>query len=260
MRRAEREALALGLLHGPVELLPVSSSGHATALPVAAGLGGRGLGRDAAQGARGRPARRHRGRAADRRARPARAAAGGCSPRRSLPPALAGLALERPIEARLGTPATLAAGLLAGAAALVARRPGARRARRADATTADGLVARARAGGRARPGRVALAGRRSPPPARAGSRAPTRRGCRGRSALPVLLGASGLKAWRLARRARRDGPSPASRSAPARRSRRRWRPRGAIGLERRAAAVAVGGVAGGAGRGRPRRAPESPRR
>ena len=31
MRRAE--AVALGLLHGPVELLPVSSSGHVTAVP-----------------------------------------------------------------------------------------------------------------------------------------------------------------------------------------------------------------------------------
>ena len=33
MRRAEREALVLGLLHGPVELVPVSSSGHVAALP-----------------------------------------------------------------------------------------------------------------------------------------------------------------------------------------------------------------------------------
>ena len=33
MRRTEREAIALGLLHGPVELLPVSSSGHVEALP-----------------------------------------------------------------------------------------------------------------------------------------------------------------------------------------------------------------------------------
>ncbi|MFL5974757.1 MAG: undecaprenyl-diphosphate phosphatase, partial [Solirubrobacterales bacterium] len=33
MRRASCEALALGLLHGPVELLPVSSSGHVAALP-----------------------------------------------------------------------------------------------------------------------------------------------------------------------------------------------------------------------------------
>ncbi|MBA3822209.1 MAG: undecaprenyl-diphosphate phosphatase, partial [Deltaproteobacteria bacterium] len=33
MRRAEAEALALGLLHGPAELLPISSSGHAAALP-----------------------------------------------------------------------------------------------------------------------------------------------------------------------------------------------------------------------------------
>ena len=33
MRRTEREALALGLLHGPAELVPVSSSGHVTAVP-----------------------------------------------------------------------------------------------------------------------------------------------------------------------------------------------------------------------------------
>ena len=31
MRRTERAALFLGLLHGPVELVPVSSSGHVAA-------------------------------------------------------------------------------------------------------------------------------------------------------------------------------------------------------------------------------------
>jgi len=55
------------------------------------------------------------------------------------PPALAGLALERRIEERLGTPAALAAGLLAGAAALVLadRAPAGRRAD--DAGVPDGL-------------------------------------------------------------------------------------------------------------------------
>ena len=36
------------------------------------------------------------------------------------PPALAGLAFERVVEERLGTPPTIAAGLLAGAVAMVA--------------------------------------------------------------------------------------------------------------------------------------------
>jgi len=54
-----------------------------------------------------------------------------------LPPSLAGLALERPIERRLGGPRSLAAGLLAGAAALglADRAPGARG--REDARDAD---------------------------------------------------------------------------------------------------------------------------
>ena len=54
------------------------------------------------------------------------------------PPALAGLLFERPIEDRLGTPPTVAAGLLAGAAAMVlADRTPARRSAAA-AGTADG--------------------------------------------------------------------------------------------------------------------------
>ena len=59
MRRAE--AVALGLLHGPVELLPVSSSGHVAARAVAAGLGGEPRGRrDGARSSRSRctPGRR----------------------------------------------------------------------------------------------------------------------------------------------------------------------------------------------------------
>src|SRR5215203_4771011 len=137
MRRAE--AVALGLLHGPVELLPVSSSGHVVALPWLLGW----------EASRDAPAQRkalevalHAGTALAlllvsretlRRPRPALLAAA------VLPPALAGLLLQAPIEEKLGTPGTLAAGLLAGAAALVAadRVPAARTA--ADADWRDGL-------------------------------------------------------------------------------------------------------------------------
>ena len=117
MRRAEREALALGLLHGPVELVPVSSSGHVAALPwllrweVAAWDGERRKELEVAL---------HAGTALALLlvARPRRLRPGLLGPAVLLP-AAAGLALERRIEQRLGTPATLAAGLLAGGLALV---------------------------------------------------------------------------------------------------------------------------------------------
>ncbi len=117
MRRTEAEALALGLLHGPAELVPVSSSGHVAALPWL-------LGWDVAgwQGAQRKELEvaLHAGTAAALLVllRPARVRPGLLAAA-ALPPALAGLTLERRIEERLGTPATLAAGLLAGGAALV---------------------------------------------------------------------------------------------------------------------------------------------
>jgi undecaprenyl-diphosphatase len=117
MRRAE--TVALGLLHGPVELLPVSSSGHIAAVPwlldweVSRDDGGRRTELAVAL---------HAGtalallltvsRETVRRPRVALLAAG------VLPPALAGLLLQGPVQRRLGTPGTLAAGLLAGGAAL----------------------------------------------------------------------------------------------------------------------------------------------
>src|SRR4051812_3068694 len=138
MRRAEAEALALGLLHGPVELIPVSSSGHVTAVPWLLGWE---IARWDGERRKELEVALHAGTAAallivlgPPRLRPVFLAAA------VMPPGLAGLALERRIEQRLGTPATLAAGLLAGAAALVLadRTPPARAAR--DATPADGLV------------------------------------------------------------------------------------------------------------------------
>lgn len=116
--RTARAALT-GALHGPAELLPVSSSAHVallhddlddpelrkafeialhagTALALLLGLRG-----EVAEAARDLDARR--------------VALLACS---FAPPAVTGLALERRIEDRLGTPATTAAGLAVGALAM----------------------------------------------------------------------------------------------------------------------------------------------
>ena len=196
MRRAEREALALGLLLGPAELVPVSSSGHATAIPwllgweVAGWEGERRkelevalhAGTAAALVVMGRPVRP---------VRPALLAAA------VLPPAVAGLTLERWIEGHLGTPATLAAGLTAGAVALVLadRGPGQRDAR--DAGVADsvrlGLAqAAALVPGVSRSGATLAAARTRGFGRVAASQLSWE------IALPVLLGATGLKAVRRA--------------------------------------------------------------
>jgi undecaprenyl-diphosphatase len=129
------ETVALGLLQGPAELLPVSSSAHVGLLPWALRW------RHAALPGAARKeveVALHAGTAL------ALAIAGGGRVRWGLlaaatvPPALAGLALERAIEARLGTPPSVAAGLVAGAAAMVvADRTPARRTAR-EAGLADG--------------------------------------------------------------------------------------------------------------------------
>src|SRR5829696_3791414 len=137
MRRTE--TLALGLLHGPVELLPVSSSGHVAAVPWLLGWE---VARDDGARRKALEVALHAGTAAAlltvsretrTRPRPALLAAAVA------PPAVAGVLFKAPIEERLGTPVTLAAGLLAGAAALVAadRAPATRDAR--DAGWRDGL-------------------------------------------------------------------------------------------------------------------------
>jgi undecaprenyl-diphosphatase len=194
MPRAEREALALGVLHGPVELLPVSSSGHVAAIPWLLGwevAGWTGERRKELEVAL------HGGTALallivvrPRPLRPALLAAA------VLPPALAGLAFERPIERRLGTPMTLATGLLAGAAALVLA-DRSRSSRAADAAgVRDGFVlgvaqAAALVPGVSRSGATLAAAR-----ALGFSRADASR-LSWEVALPVLLGASALKAWRV---------------------------------------------------------------
>jgi undecaprenyl-diphosphatase len=117
-----RHAVALGLLQGPVELLPISSSAHTTLLPWLAGWpyarqgGARrksfevALHAGAALALGGSP----RARSPHRRAR---------SPlTRTLalaPPALAGLMLRGTIERRMGGPRSIAAGLAGGAVAML---------------------------------------------------------------------------------------------------------------------------------------------
>jgi len=197
MRRTEAEALALGLLQGPAELVPVSSSGHVAALPwllrweVAGWDGARRKQLEVALHAGAgvallivlRPAR----------VRPALLAAA------TLPPAVVGFVLERRIEERLGTPATLAAGLLAGAGALVLadRSPATRRA--ADAGFRDGLAlgcaqTAALMPGVSRNGATLAAAR-----ARGFGRADASR-LSWEVALPILAGASALKGWRVSQK------------------------------------------------------------
>src|SRR5947209_6316402 len=107
--RAVREAALLGLLHGPVEVLPVSSSAHVAAVPWL--LGWEIAGWDEA-------ARKelavalHAGTALGLLL--TRPALPGVRPMvlaaALAPPAAAGALLERPIEARLDGPRTLALG------------------------------------------------------------------------------------------------------------------------------------------------------
>jgi undecaprenyl-diphosphatase len=140
-------AIVLGAVQGPTELLPVSSSAHLTLIPWLLGWSredgdldlektfGVSLhaGAAAALLVGQRQVIAEELRSFDRR----KAAVLALS---FLPAALCGIALERPIERRLGGPLPTAAGLLAGAAAMVAadRRP--QRRDRGQATAADGLA------------------------------------------------------------------------------------------------------------------------
>jgi undecaprenyl-diphosphatase len=178
-----RRALALGLLHGPAELLPVSSSAHAALLL-----------QDV------EPERRKELEVA---VHTGTLAVLGL-PRPSLwlalttaPAALTGLLFERPIEQRFGTPRTLAAGLLAGgvAMALADARPTRRPRRRAVGGLAVGLAQTAALWpGVSRHGAV-LTVLRARGVARPDAHAISREAAR-----PVLLGATLLKGVRVLRR------------------------------------------------------------
>ncbi len=200
------DAVALGLLHGPAELLPISSSGHVTLVPwllrwpyaeldgelrksfevalhagtVAAllvGLRGEIGAATAELDARG----------------------GRVFALATLAPAFVGLAFERSIARRLGTPRSIAASLAAGAVAMAAADAlGATTRRAPDAGDVDGLLlglaqACALVPGVSRNGATLTVAR-----ARGFARADASLLSR-HAGLPVTAGATGLKALRLLR-------------------------------------------------------------
>jgi undecaprenyl-diphosphatase len=202
-----RDAIALGLLHGPAELLPVSSSGHVAVVPWLLGWPYSELDGELRKAFE---VALHAGTAAallvGLRDEVADAARGLDRRRLQLvvlsfvPPAVVGYGLERPIERRLGTPATVAAGLVAGSVAMaVADRCSSGRRRREDAGALDALVlglaqACALVPGVSRNG-ATLAAARARGFAREDANVLSRH-----VALPVIVGATALKGTRLAHR------------------------------------------------------------
>lgn len=204
-------ALALGAMHGPAELLPISSSGHIELVPWL--LGWDGVSSDP-EVRKAFEVALHAGTAAAlvvmlrdeivEAAREASVESAAVIALSLLPPVIVGFALERPIERHLGGPRTIAAGLIAGALALALadREPQERGFR--DATPIDGLwlgVAQACAlfPGVSRNGATLTAAR-----LRRFRRADAERLSR-HVALPVIGGATTLKGLRLWQRGLPEG-------------------------------------------------------
>jgi undecaprenyl-diphosphatase len=201
-----RRALALGIVQGPTELLPVSSSAHIVLVPWLAGWDWEAIDPELRKSFE---AALHAGAAAallvgQRRLIAAELRA--FDPQRalllalSLLPAVAvGFAFERQIEERLGGPRATAYGLLAGAAAMAVADRREQLRGRGEATAVDGLLlgiaqATALAPGVSRNG-ITLAAARWRRFSRAQANLLSRT-----IALPVIAGATGLKGLRLARR------------------------------------------------------------
>ncbi len=187
--------MALGLLQGATELVPVSSSAHLCVVPRMLGFAYPRLGHAERKSFE---VALHLGSA------PALALAAATATARPrslplaltvLPAAVAGLALERPIERHLGGPRTVAVAQLAGGAALwlADRAPGVR----SKPDVADHLAvgvgqALALAPGVSRAGAALTAARLR------GLARPAAAGLALQAALPVTAGAAALKGFRLA--------------------------------------------------------------
>jgi undecaprenyl-diphosphatase len=200
-------AAALGLLHGPAELLPISSSAHVTLVPWLLGWD---LDRLEPDLRKSFEVALHAGTAAALAialreeliailSRPHRRRWLELIALATTPPALAGYVLERPIEARLGTPPMNAIGLLLGSASLAIAdlRPQERSID--DAGAGDALwlglaQASALVPGISRGGAALTAARLRRLERESASRLSRR------VALPVIAGATALKMVRLARR------------------------------------------------------------
>jgi undecaprenyl-diphosphatase len=216
------QAVALGLLQGPTELLPISSSAHTQLAPWLAGWPYARLGGERRQSFE---VALHAGAGlalAIHMRRELLHEAGRVTPRRALviagaiaPPALAGYVLERGLQRRLGGPRSIAAGLAAGAVAmgLADLRAGRRSAPARgfeEARARDGLAlglaqAVALLPGVSRNG-ATLTTARARGFSRAGAQALS-----WHAGLPVIFGASALKGARL----RRGGLAREQRSAAA---------------------------------------------
>jgi undecaprenyl-diphosphatase len=200
------QALALGALHGPAELLPISSSGHVALIPWLLGWDYERLD---AELRKSFEVALHAGTASAllitlrsevqdtmRSMRPRLVGLIGLS---FTPPAIVGFTLERPIEEHLGTPPTIALGLLAGSVVMAwaDRRPQARGSDEAglvDALCLGVAQACALIPGVSRNGATLAAAR---------LRGFTREGANQLSrhvALPVIAGATVLKTVRVSRR------------------------------------------------------------
>ncbi len=193
-------AVALGLLHGPTELLPISSSGHTTLIPWLARWPYAQLDPELRKSFE---IALHAGTAAALLLRPpvSRLSAGPSFLAPAvLPAVVAGYALGGQLERRFGTPATIAAGLLAGSLAMIAAEmcPGESQAG-AEAGARDGLAlglaqALALMPGVSRSGATLAAAR-----ARGFSRADADR-LSWVAGLPVIAGAALLRSTQLARK------------------------------------------------------------
>jgi undecaprenyl-diphosphatase len=246
MRPAERpklrEAAALGLLQGPTELLPVSSSGHTALIPWLAGWRYAELDPELRKSFE---VALHLGAGValvlDMRGELGTAIRTLTLRRTTtialslLPPVLVGFALEGQIQRRLGGPRSIAAGLIAGAFAMaLADIRASKRERsgmhghevREDGARGDGVGSKARARLQSEVGPrdgfalgLAQAAALIPGVSRSGATLTAAR-MRGfaredahalswQAALPVILGAGALKGWRLLRGGVRSQARPA---------------------------------------------------
>jgi undecaprenyl-diphosphatase len=225
--------MALGLAHGPTELLPISSSAHTILIPWLAGWPYAELDSELRKSFE---VALHAGtavalladlRSADFRLGLATAHPGQATAvreqlaRRALlialsfiPPAIAGYTLEQPLQRRLSGPPTIAAGLLLGGAAMALADARAQAGIRTleEASAGDGLLlglaqACALVPGVSRSGAVLTAAR-----ARGFSRADSHTLAR-YTGFPIILGAGALKAGRLLQHSATGGSPSSDRSS-----------------------------------------------
>lgn len=209
------QALALGLLHGPAELLPISSSGHITLVPWLLRWSYADLDPELRKAFE---VALHAGTAAALLITlrgEVQETARGLDRRRIellvlsfVPAGFFAFALERPIERHLGTPGTIAAGLVIGSLAMAAADRAPQERTRETATWRDALAiglaqATALVPGVSRNG-ATLAAARARGFTREDANALSRH-----AALPIIVAATGLKGVRLWRR----GLPPRTRAA-----------------------------------------------